>query len=73
MKKDDALGLFLRCLGAWEVVQGIVLLPTVLAGPEAIMFAAPRLVVGTILFYSAGYFVEMTYGQRREPISEPDF
>ena len=61
MTKDDALGLFLRGLGAWEAVQGFEAFP-------AILIVMLRLVIGIILFFGAGYLVELTYGRRPAPI-----
>lgn len=63
LRKDEALGLFLRCLGAWELAQGFVAFPAALiVGPAGLFVAAPQTIVGAVLFFGAGYFVGMTYG-----------
>jgi hypothetical protein len=70
MRKDEALGLFLRCLGAWELVQGFVALPAALfAGPAVLFVAAPQFIAGVVLFFGAGYFVGMTYGPPPEEVA----
>ena len=70
MKKDDYLGLFLRCLGAWEVMQSIGSLSAILAAPAIAIFLVPRLIAGFILFFCAGFLVEWTYGKRPAEVGE---
>ncbi len=70
MKKDDLLGLFLRCLGAWVGVQGIKEASLFIATPAAALAAVPDLLVGAILFFGAGYLVQLTYGPRRAEVAD---
>ena len=47
-------------------MQSIAALLVIVAGPLAARFLIARLIVGLILFFGAGYFVEMAYGTRPE-------
>ena len=69
MKKDDYLGLFIRCLGVWEVVHGIGSIPNCFVRVADIRDAAlvgsiVHSITGLVLFFAAGYFVEWVYGKR---------
>ena len=73
MNKNDILGLFLRCLGAWEVVQGIGSIPGCFFRAQgtrdaAIIGVISHSIAGLMLFFCAGFLVEWTYGTRPERI-----
>ena len=61
MKGYELYGMFVRSLGLWLIVQGVIAIPTALAVGLALVSQVVSIVVGGVLYFGADGFVRTTY------------